>query len=51
MIGVAALAIVLAVVAVGRWLTQGRTSEAYLDIQSNPGAQLLVDDNVVGIRE
>ena len=44
----AALAIILAVIVFVRWPTAKEASETYLDIQANPGAQLVIDDKVAG---
>ena len=48
-IGAGALAIILAVVAAARWFTPRQASETYLDIQTIPGALLVIDDEVAGM--
>ncbi len=49
MIGAGILAIVLAAALFARRFTESGGSETYLDIQTNSGAQVLVDENVAGI--
>ncbi len=43
-----ALALTLAVIVFVRWPTAKEASETYLDIQANPGAQVVIDDRVAG---
>jgi len=49
-IGAVALAIILTIAGVTWWrVTRNRTTDAYLNIQSKPGAQVIVDDKSIGI--
>jgi hypothetical protein len=48
-VGSIALAIILAIAGVIRWrTTRGDAEDAFLNVQTEPGAQVLVDDRMVG---